>query len=371
MRFICPLCVLCAIASVHVGALEGSLSPAIKSQIESENFWMNYNGLPVKDYVRELNKLKSLKVGVDSKLADIKTVPKLEFKDKNVVSATEVLAASLNAKVYYLRDFLYIAKELPAGITPTFAGDPPKADAKDPKADPKNPAPAAPAAAPKADAPPPVLTKLPAIFPGRAPGNSKIVLWQRKTPDEVRKEERPVVLLVADGDEKNDNVAAWFFDTLLLEDPACLKALVDFTFIRTGSIDAGGWPASVTSKVKKGSAALMLLTHDGTVQNTWADANPALTPQTIAAAAAQVVKQNDAIKGKLPPPKEVAAKDEEKKDERKGKIPGLPPPKKKEGEEEDEPEEKKPNEKKPAEKKPDPGKKAPPKNNGMGGPADE
>jgi len=359
-----PICLLGTFVSAGLAALEGSMAPSIKGQVENENYWMNYNGMPVKDYVRELNKLKSLKIGVDPKLADLKTVPKLEFKDKNVVAGAEVLATALNVKVFYLRDFLYVAKDLPAGITPTYAGDPPKAEVQDPK----NPPAAVPALKPL-DAAAPVLTKLPVIFPGRAPGTSKVIPWQRKSPAEVRKEERPAALLVADGDEKNDNPSAWFYDTLLLEDPLCMKVMVDFTFIRVATMDAGGWPPAILGRIKKGGAALLLLTCDGTVQSSWQDVQPGLTPQAIAAAAAQVVKQNEAMKGKLPPPK---ADPEEKKDERKGMLPGLPPPKKKEGEEEPDENEKKPGDKKPVDKKPDNGAKTPPKKkNGMGGPTDE
>jgi len=160
-----PICLLGTFVSAGLAALEGSMAPSIKGQVENENYWMNYNGMPVKDYVRELNKLKSLKIGVDPKLADLKTVPKLEFKDKNVVAGAEVLATALNVKVFYLRDFLYVAKDLPAGITPTYAGDPPKAEVQDPK----NPPAAVPALKPL-DAAAPVLTKLPS-FPAvrRAP----------------------------------------------------------------------------------------------------------------------------------------------------------------------------------------------------------
>ena len=353
-----PCLVMLAVSS-GVLALEGSLPPNVKSQVESENYWMNYNNMTVKDYVRELNKLKSMKVGVDPKLAELKTVPKLEFKDKTVVAGTEVLASALNAKVFFVRDFLYVAKELPAGITPTFAGDPPPAD---PKADPKKAAPA-----PRADAGPQPLTKLPAIFPGRVPGTSKVILWQRKSPAEARKEERPVVLLVADGDVKFDNPAAWYYDTLLLEDPLVMKALVDFTFIRVATMDAAGWPANITAKIKKGGAALLLLTCDGTVQQAYEGVQPGLTPQAVATAAAQVAQKNEAMKGKLPPP---PPEPQAKADDRKGKLPGLPPPKKKEGEEEDEPDQK-PGEKKIPEKKADNGDMNPPKKNPGMGPADE
>jgi hypothetical protein len=199
-----------------------------------------------------------------------------------------------------------------------------------------------------------------------------VILWQKKTPAEVRNEQRPVALLIADGDEKVDNQQAWYLDTLLLEDPVCMTGLVDFSFVRIGTADLGGWPPAIAANVKKGTAVLALVTCDGNVRMSFPGTAPT-TAEAVTAAAANVSKQNEQMKGKLPPAP--VAKDEpkeEKKDDRKGMIPGLPPPKKKEGEEEEEPKDPKDGKDKNGKKEAKKDDSKPPKKpGGMGGPMDE
>ena len=334
-------------------ALEGDVPNDRKKELGEGKYSENCAGdWKVSNIVREFNKFDKIKIGVDLRWVQAgKILTDFKTDNKTVIASCEQLADKLNAHVYVIRDFLFIAPELPPGLTPTglHAAGPPPAPAPDagkpdqkppdpPKPPPsgktppngKGPAPPPQPAKGPADKPLPQmkpltpgtgLAELPAAFPGIAPGTSHLIGWSHRSMKDCLTLGMPIVVLAyflpvdpklptpdekktVDRFDKENKDTANFFETLILEDPDLLKELkgnVEFICIPSTE-PPDNWPPAYAEAARKEGAALFLVAKDGRVVLQWAQRNPQCNAATFVQAARTVIPAQKA-KPAQPAPK--------------------------------------------------------------------
>jgi hypothetical protein len=324
--------------SVGAQALEGVLPPAKKDQISQGSWTENCAGTWQVNYiVRDYNRWEKIKIAIDSRLSIGHSLT--EYKSENicVLDSVEKLAKKLNANVYVIRDFLYIATELPPGVEisigngktapptpvvkeakkpeppapppppppppPPAGKQPPKPGQKPPPNAPKQPAvaPDKPLSPLKPITPDSGLAELTAIFPGLRPGTSTHIGWSHKSMKDAAADGKPIVLLsyfypvdpknptpdeksLQTKFDKENKDAANFFETLILEDPEVLTELTGkFSFILIPwNEPADNWPATYSDAAKQEGGALFLLPADASrpvLQ--WQQRNPTYTAKEL------------------------------------------------------------------------------------------
>ena len=303
MRHLLCAAVVCLSASgLRSHALEGNLPKEKATELAGLTYTEICAGQwVVRDIVRDFNKWDKVKIGIDQRLVQGgRNVTDFKVEGINPINCCEALAKKLSARLFVIREFLYIAPELPPGMPVPGGGHdaaPPKAaDPDASKSDPppppaagnggkpptgngankgsggKPPPPAGAAKPAVADKPlTPLrpmtpgygLAEFPAVFPGITPGTSHIIAWSHKSLKACVSDGLPIVLLAyytaADPKlmtpdetkiqarlDKDCKDAAEFFETLILEDPevtAELKGKVNFIVIPSTE-PADSWPSS-------------------------------------------------------------------------------------------------------------------------------
>ncbi|MFH0938603.1 MAG: hypothetical protein V1899_04880 [Planctomycetota bacterium] len=241
-------------------------------KVNAQGWTHTINNTTIGDLVKAINELKpivDLRIGIDPTLLKIK-VKKFEMNGFSIPDMADKIAKECAVKAFFVRDFLYVAKALPPGVTP--AGVPTKVA--------------------------PNLSAMSIVFPGILPGSSKKISWLRKSPKDCALDLKPIALYVIGGDPKKENLASAPFDMLIFDDGAVVKALAEFTCIKVTVADPNGWPAALINLGKR-DVALLLLTADLHVVNHWEEVNAQITPSSVAVAAAAVIKANQAVKDKL------------------------------------------------------------------------
>ena len=373
-------------ASSTARALEGDLPSRNKDAVTQGSWTENCAGSwPVKDIVRDYNRWDKIKIGIDSRLALGKTLTDWKTENITVLASVEALAKKLGANVYVIRDFLYIATEVPDGVaiaggghrTPAPAAAPDKPPDPPKKEDPPPPPGPPKGGGDKGDKPPndkktqkpppnatnkppppPVgekalpalkavtpgsgLAELPAIFPGVRPGTSATIPWSHKSMKDCVAEGKPIILLAYFAPanpktltpeetklqakyDKDPKDVAGYLETLILEDPQVVSELRGgFNFICIPwNEPADSWPAAYTEATKPDGAAMFVIPKDGSRPVlAWAGRSPAYT-------AAELIKAAKPLLGAGAGPAVAAVKPPAKPDEpKKPELPKIDPPKK-------------------------------------------
>ena len=294
-------------------ALEGDIPAKFKDAVGGNWSETCTGSWPVANIVRDYNRWDKIKIGIDSRLASGRTLTDYKSEGLTVLASAELLAKKLNANVYMIRDFLYIATDLPEGVAitgnhrsapsdkppdvkkeepPPPPGPPDKGGKEKPPGDKKTQKPPPGAKPPevgqkalpqlKPITPGSGLAELPAIFPGVRPGTSSLLPWSHKSLKDTVADGKPIILLAyfapvnpktltpeetklqAKFDKDLKDVPG-FLETLILEDPQVLSELKNgFNFIVIPwNEPADSWPAIYTDAAKQEGAALFVLPKDG------------------------------------------------------------------------------------------------------------
>ncbi|MBI3829406.1 MAG: hypothetical protein HY291_07810 [Planctomycetes bacterium] len=283
--------VLCAGST---SALEGKLPQATADKISGYSWNLTYTNANCDAIVKAINSWNMLKVTIDAELLNV-VVPSIKLENRNVIVACDEFAKIIGAKAFAQGDGIHISRKgAPAGGQPAGGG---------------------------------VAGPGPGPAAGPGPGPAPMVAggginWTGKNQYACKVDRKPVVLFYYDKAAKPTDTILNFFNNSLFMDPNVEKLLADFTCVKLDTSNTI-WPKDMSDR-GKGSAAVFLLTCEGTPLAAYDKNSGVPTVKAFLDAAQRAAAENAKIAEKLAKD-DKAKQDQEEKDTKKSGtgIPGL------------------------------------------------